>query len=107
MAMPPRHSVGGRSWPFSPRGEGARRADEGAFVNEQLPPHQFGPMTCGSAIAAPCLGEGESATASHGLTSSPRGERGRQAICATTRAHGALALLRGGERLVEIVDQVL
>ncbi len=42
----------------------------------QLPPHQFGHMTYGRATKR-LLGERQThATVSHGLTSSPQGERG-------------------------------
>src|SRR5882672_8615733 len=62
--------------PFSPWGEGARRADEGAFPSrKEVPPHQFGRMTYGRAIERLLAATWECATVSHGLSSSPqRGE---------------------------------
>jgi FO synthase len=65
----------GEAAPFSPWVEGARRADEGAFLGPTVAPHQFGRMTCGRVIAGAIAGRERHATASHGLTSSPpRGE---------------------------------
>ena len=63
--------------PFSPWGEGARRADEGAFITagKEVPPHQFGQMTYGRAIEVVLADCAVCAAVSHGLTSSPRGER--------------------------------
>jgi len=62
----------GRRWPEGP--------DEGAFIDVEVAPHQFGQMTYGCVsegvlAARPCH-----AAVSHGLTSSPprgEGERGR------------------------------
>jgi hypothetical protein len=55
-------------------------ADEGAFIAPlpRLPPHQFGQMTCGRAIIVSLLDRLKPEAASHGLTSSPRGERSRR-----------------------------
>ena len=68
-----------RQSPFSPWGEGARRADEGACfaIGRKVPPHQFGRMTYGRAMKVLPVGRLENAAVSHGLTSSPRrGEAG-------------------------------
>ena len=72
--------------PFSPWGQGGRRvedapparwADEGAFTRRQeTPPHQFGRMTYSRALEGQCAASEVPATVSHGLTSSPQGERG-------------------------------
>ena len=67
-----------RRWrdPFSPWGEGARRADEGAFLlHEEVAPHQFGQMTYDRATKRVLVAREAHAAVSHGLTSSPpRGE---------------------------------
>ena len=48
---------GSRRRAFSPWGEGARRADEGAFLCvEEVAPHQFGRMTYGRAIESIACG---------------------------------------------------
>jgi len=67
----------GRRWPEGP--------DEGAFV---LPPHQFGRMTYDRATTLALEIVVVDAAVSHGLTSSPRGERGiiRQKSSCSTRS---------------------
>ena len=60
----------GRRWPVGP--------DEGAFIiAHEVPPHQFGQMTYDRAMKGILVAGEASAAVSHGLTSSPRGERGR------------------------------
>ena len=49
---------------------------------EKLPPHQFGQMTYGRAIEGQGVAREVLAAVSHGLTSSPQGERGRHALIA-------------------------
>ena len=69
-------SIPSRRDPFSPWGEGARRADEGAFTaREEVAPHQFGLMTYDRAVKVETVASLQDAIVSHGLTSSPpRGE---------------------------------
>jgi hypothetical protein len=67
--------VGKRLGPFSPWGEGARRADEGAFLQRaesEVPPHQFGQMTYCRAFEVASVSHAAYAAVSHGLTSSPQ-----------------------------------
>src|SRR5262245_16565526 len=49
----------GRKDPFSPWGEGARRADEGACAQREatVAPHQFGQMTYGRAVKVEIIGK--------------------------------------------------
>ena len=60
----------GRRWPEGP--------DEGAFLFwiRRRPPHQFGRMTYSYPNHRATAARGEMVAVSHGLTSSPQGERG-------------------------------
>jgi hypothetical protein len=63
--------------PFAPWGAPKGRIRGPSCEPAPLPPRQFGRMTYGRAIAVLLAGSDMRATASHGLMSSPRGERGR------------------------------
>ena len=96
-----------RCRPFSPWGEGGPKGpDEGAFTSRKVAPHQFGRMTYDRAFMRPPVAKVAHATVSHGLTSSPPGEREKVtgALCKITKA-GALALLPLGRRCPEGADE--
>src|SRR5436190_22405927 len=60
--------------PYSPWGEGGPKGRMGgpSLARKRVPPHQFGRMTYGRAIKRERAAREAGATASHGLTSSPR-----------------------------------
>ena len=64
----------GREGP-SPLGEKVPEGRMRGPSGEELPPHQFGRMTYGRAIKRSLVDREPNATISHGLTSSPQGER--------------------------------
>ncbi len=101
--------------PFSPWGEGApkgrmRGPSEGSA---ELPPHQFGRMTYVRARTVVLMARELRAAVSHGLTSSPRGERGQnlatgltprseRTCCARWMRWGCRARIRGRRGLMSL-----